>query len=202
MASPTVEVEAPARATASGADVDEERPLPSEEVREYYSAQAVAIERGLPVTNGETIIDGNPSQVDANTDRWVAARLHAEQIDEDDNGVSGDHHIVGQDDESRPEMLPEPETAILMDDAAADSESDDPPVLDLFCSMCSTCVCRRGVRVLLVASPQDSLYSTDIPGDNLRLGEVDGAIDTCECKIRQAWQTTDKPTFANVLRQK
>ena len=83
----------------------------------------------------------------------------------------------------------------LLDDEGiedgGDSEQDDDdsmasadgPVLALTCKCCGTTVSERGLQVFLVADPTSSLYSTDIPTDELREGEQK-VIATCDCFTR------------------
>ena len=54
------------------------------------------------------------------------------------------------------------------DEESDDEESDeDPAVISLACSECGTTLSERGVKVVLVADPSSSLFSTDIPTEAL-----------------------------------
>lgn len=71
----------------------------------------------------------------------------------------------------------------LAGDDSEDDSDEDPAVLLLACEECGTTVSERGVQVVLVADPQSSLFSTDIPTEALREGDH-RMIPTCDCYAR------------------
>lgn len=72
------------------------------------------------------------------------------------------------------------------DEMADDSESDyeeppPPPVERLHCQQCDAILSERGMRVFLVAEPDSSLFSTDIPNTSAVREGAHHPIETCEC---------------------
>ncbi|KAJ1981528.1 hypothetical protein H4R34_002039 [Dimargaris verticillata] len=57
-------------------------------------------------------------------------------------------------------------------------------VCKLFCTLCSTLVCMRGMRALLLADNRIELYSTDVPPLEVHLVGNDYTTPSCRCKIR------------------
>ena len=93
-------------------------------------------------------------------------RLHANDDDDDDD--------------DRPAFI---QRALLPDESSSEDDDDDaasPPVLNIACAACSTHLTRRGMQVFLVAD-NSSLFSTDIPSDDIREGG-NHPIETCQCQ--------------------
>ena len=68
------------------------------------------------------------------------------------------------------------------DEESGEEESDeDPAVITLACSVCGTTLSERGVKVVLVADPSSSLFSTDIPTEALSESNQQTPIPTCNC---------------------
>lgn len=68
------------------------------------------------------------------------------------------------------------------DEESDDEESDeDPAVISLACSECGTTLSERGVKVVLVADPSSSLFSTDIPTEALSESTQQTPLPTCNC---------------------
>lgn len=68
------------------------------------------------------------------------------------------------------------------DEESDDEESDeDPAVITLACSECGTTLSERGVKVVLVADPSSSLFSTDIPTEALSESTQQTPLPTCNC---------------------
>ncbi|CAO3672245.1 unnamed protein product [Umbelopsis ramanniana] len=54
----------------------------------------------------------------------------------------------------------------------------------LSCRFCSTHVCKRGMKAMLLADMTVELYSTDIPPSSVQLVGTDFKTNMCSCKIR------------------
>ena len=68
------------------------------------------------------------------------------------------------------------------EEESGEEESDeDPAVITLACSVCGTTLSERGVKVVLVADPSSSLFSTDIPTEALSESNQQTPIPTCNC---------------------
>jgi hypothetical protein len=80
----------------------------------------------------------------------------------------------------------EDDGSISNSDIGDDDDDDDPSgflnarVLNIHCTGCDSVLSERGMRVFLVAEPETSLYSTDIPSPGVREGG-DEPIPTCAC---------------------
>ncbi|KAJ3185359.1 Protein fam72a [Gaertneriomyces sp. JEL0708] len=57
-------------------------------------------------------------------------------------------------------------------------------VCELACRHCSSNVCRRGMRAILLADMNIELFSTDIPPNGVQLVNDDYHTRNCQCKIR------------------
>lgn len=57
-------------------------------------------------------------------------------------------------------------------------------VCRLFCNTCSTAVCNRGMKAMLLADTKVELYSTDTPPRSVQLVYDDYVTQNCYCRIR------------------
>ncbi|KAI7888112.1 FAM72 protein-domain-containing protein, partial [Mucor mucedo] len=58
------------------------------------------------------------------------------------------------------------------------------PVYKLNCRHCSTTVCARGMKAILLADTTIELYSTDTPSQSIHVLEKDYLTRSCHCRIR------------------
>ncbi|CAO3637511.1 unnamed protein product [Mucor hiemalis] len=58
------------------------------------------------------------------------------------------------------------------------------PVYKLNCRHCSTVVCARGMKAILLADTAIELYSTDTPSQSIHVLEKDYLTRSCHCRIR------------------
>ncbi|GAA5811074.1 hypothetical protein MFLAVUS_004503 [Mucor flavus] len=58
------------------------------------------------------------------------------------------------------------------------------PVYKLNCRHCSTTICARGMKAILLADTTIELYSTDTPSQSIHVLEKDYLTRSCHCRIR------------------
>ena len=59
-------------------------------------------------------------------------------------------------------------------------------VCNLFCKHCSSTLCKRGMKAILLGNTKVELYSTDIPPSGVQLVWNDYTTQNCHCRIRDA----------------
>ncbi|KAI8902915.1 protein FAM72 [Globomyces pollinis-pini] len=57
-------------------------------------------------------------------------------------------------------------------------------VCELNCQHCSTLICSRGMKAILLGDTKVELYSTDIPPYRVELVDKDYVTRNCRCRIR------------------
>ena len=78
--------------------------------------------------------------------------------------------------------MPQADALDIESEGESEDEAEgDPGVLQLACACCRNVLSHRGMSVFLVADPASSLYSTDIPTDELRESQERKLIATCDC---------------------
>ena len=96
--------------------------------------------------------------------------------DDDDDGDDGDDD--GEEEERA--AIDSGEEDGDVSEGSESEEHESPPVMSLTCRQCHARLTERGMEVFLVANPASSLFSTDIPTDNLCEGEPK-PIPSCAC---------------------
>jgi hypothetical protein len=56
----------------------------------------------------------------------------------------------------------------------------------LHCTHCTTSLCKRGMKAILLGNTRVELFSTDVPPMGVQLVYVDYTTDNCMCRIRDA----------------
>jgi hypothetical protein len=56
----------------------------------------------------------------------------------------------------------------------------------LYCTHCTTSLCKRGMKAILLGNTRVELFSTDVPPMGVQLVYVDYTTDNCMCRIRDA----------------
>ncbi|KAI9091141.1 protein FAM72, partial [Phlyctochytrium arcticum] len=59
-------------------------------------------------------------------------------------------------------------------------------VCKLFCRHCTSIMCRRGMKAILLGNTKVELYSTDTPPTGVQLVYGDYLTQNCSCRIRDA----------------